>query len=48
MSNISFISEEIIFSLKNKTVVKNWIKQTIATEGKRVGGISVVFCSDDY
>jgi rRNA maturation RNase YbeY len=48
MSNISFISEEIIFSLKNKTVVKNWIKQTIATEGKRVGVISVVFCSDDY
>jgi rRNA maturation RNase YbeY len=48
MSNISFISEEIIFSLKNKTVVKNWIKQTIATEGKRVGVISVVFCNDDY
>lgn len=48
MSSISFVSEGVGFKLKNKTVVKNWIKQTIAEEQKRVGEISLVFCSDDY
>lgn len=48
MSTISFIAEQINFSMPNKMVVKKWIKETILNEQKRVGEISIVFCSDEY
>jgi rRNA maturation RNase YbeY len=48
MSNISFLAESIKFSMPDKMAVKAWIKNTISEEQKRVGEISIVFCSDDY
>lgn len=55
---IQFNSEDISFSLKNKTKLKNWIVSTIEknpprTTGsirarKKAGDISFVFCSDAF
>ena len=46
--SISFVVEQISFSLPQKMKVKQWIKNTVVEEKSRVGEISLVFCSDDY
>ena len=33
------------FTLKNKRKIKNWLKDTIVNEKKKVGEISDIFCS---
>jgi len=49
LKDISFFSEDIDFTLKDKAKVRNWIVETIKSEGfKRVGELSFVFCSDAY
>lgn len=49
LKDISFFSEDIAFTLKDKTKVRNWIGDTIKSEGfKRIGELSFVFCSDSY
>jgi len=45
---ISFSVEEIKFDLKDKMKVKKWITEIIKSDGKRVGEIGYLFCSDDY
>lgn len=48
MSTISFQAESIKFSMPDKMVVKEWIKNTVREEHKKVGEVSIVFCSDEY
>ena len=36
------------FTLKNKRKIKNWLKETIFNEKKKVGDINYVFCSKEY
>ena len=36
------------FTLKNKRKIKNWLKDTIVNEKKRVGDINYIFCSKEY
>jgi len=48
MSAINFFQEDITFSLKNKIKLRNWIKQTIASEGKKLEELNFIFCSDSY
>lgn len=48
MSAINFFQEDITFSLKNKIKLRNWIKQTIASEGKKLEELNFIFCSDAY
>lgn len=43
---ISFTSN-IPFVLKNKLLIKSWIKQVIEKEDKKLGNISYVFCNDE-
>ena len=56
---ISFNSEDIVFNLKNKTKLKNWVVSTIEKHPprssgsiragkKKAGDISFVFCSDAF
>ncbi len=45
---ISFQQEEIKFNLKNKALIKSWIKAAIAKSGRGEGGINFIFCTDDY
>ncbi len=46
--SISFNSEGISFELDQPELTHKWISETILNEGKVVGEISYVFCSDEY
>lgn len=45
---ISFFSEDISFELGDAASVEHWIQTTIQKEGKNLGEISFIFCSDSY
>lgn len=45
---ISFFSEDIMFSLKEKVKRKNWLRQIAKEEGYSIGELNYIFCSDDY
>lgn len=47
-SPIQFFSEDIDFTLKEKTHLRNWISQTVKSEGKRLRELNFIFCSDNY
>ena len=36
------------FTLKNKRKIKNWLKDTIVNEKKKVGDINYIFCSKQH
>ena len=45
---ISYNSEDIDFQLLKKTPLSNWIKKTVDIEGKTLGEVTYIFCSDEY
>ena len=45
---ISYINQDISFSLKSKRFNNTWLKAVARAEGKTLGDISIVFCSDSY
>ncbi|MBL4594053.1 MAG: rRNA maturation RNase YbeY [Flavobacteriales bacterium] len=45
---ISFLSEDISFDLECQNDIQNWIQNTISNEGKIMGEITYIFCSDEY
>ena len=45
---IHFFSEDISFILKEKNKVRNWIRNTIRSEGKKLRELNLIFCSDTY
>ena len=48
MPAISFFEEDISFKLKNKTQIRQWLKQTIRNEGFKLKELNYIFCSDAY
>ncbi|HWZ02693.1 MAG TPA: rRNA maturation RNase YbeY [Mucilaginibacter sp.] len=48
MPAIHFFEEGITFKLKQKTLVKQWITETILAEGFRLKELNYIFCSDAY
>jgi probable rRNA maturation factor len=48
MPAISFFEEDINFKLKNKTLVRQWITDTISSEGFKLKELTYIFCSDAY
>ena len=45
---IHFNSHEIKFTLKNRTVIKQWISSVIIKKKRKVGDLNFVFCSDEF
>jgi probable rRNA maturation factor len=45
---ITFHTQDIVFTLKNKTRIKKWIAQTIEMKKRKTGAIHFIFCSDSY
>ncbi len=45
---IHFHTQDIKFTLKNKTVLKHWITSIIEKKKRKSGEISFIFCSDEY
>ena len=48
MAKINFFTEDIIYTLKNKTIIKKWIESTIIEEGYRLAELNFILCSDEY
>ncbi|MBE9586506.1 rRNA maturation RNase YbeY [Mucilaginibacter sp. JRF] len=48
MPAIQFFEEDIPFKLKQKTQVRQWIKDTIEAEGYKLKELNYIFCSDSY
>jgi rRNA maturation RNase YbeY len=48
MPAISFFEEDINYKLKNKALVRQWIKETIVAEGFKLKELNYIFCSDAY
>ena len=48
MPIIHFFEEDITYKLKRKTLVRQWIAQTILAEGYKLKELNYIFCSDDY
>jgi rRNA maturation RNase YbeY len=47
-SVIHYFTEDISFVLKHKTIIKNWLKDAIASEGYALEELNFIFCSDEY
>lgn len=45
---ITFLTEDIIFGLKEKLKHKAWLKDTAKAEGFTIGELNYIFCSDAY
>jgi len=48
MPAINFFTEDTCYQLKNKLLLKRWIKATIAAEGFRLNELNYILCSDAY
>ena len=48
MPQITFFEEDIQYKLKDKTKVRQWIKDTIAAECYQLDELTYIFCSDAY
>ena len=45
---ISYFNEDINFKFKDKRLNNRWLKLVAESEIRRLGDISVIFCSDNY
>ena len=41
-------SIETKYSLKNRTLIKQWIKTVVENKGKKLGDVAYMLCDDDY
>lgn len=48
MAKISFFTEDIDYTLKHKIIIRNWITETIITEGYQLSELNFILCSDAY
>ena len=48
MPKINFFTEDINYTLKGKTSLKKWIKETIESEGYVLNELNFILCSDEY
>ena len=45
---ISYYFEDTDFIFKGKTLNNRWLKLVAESEIRRIGDISIIFCSDNY
>lgn len=45
---ITYFTQDIPFTFKSKRLTSRWLKAVAEAEGKKVGDIAVIFCSDKY
>lgn len=45
---IWFFNEDVQFALKQKRLIRNWIKNTIISEGHQLQELNYIFCSDAF
>ncbi len=45
---VSYYTEDILFNFKERRLTSRWLKFVAESELKRLGDISIIFCSDNY
>ncbi|MBB6499557.1 rRNA maturation RNase YbeY [Pedobacter cryoconitis] len=45
---IYFFLEDVKYTLKNKTLIRNWISEAVVTEGYELDELTFILCSDEY
>jgi len=45
---LRFFTEDITFSLPQKTQTRAWLKDLATREGFKIGELNYIFCSDEY
>lgn len=45
---ISYFTQDTAFKFAKKRITSSWLKDVAASEGRKIGDISVIFCSDPY
>ena len=45
---ISYYNEDIAFHFKGRTLNNRWLRMVAESEIRRVGDLSIIFCSDNY
>lgn len=45
---VSYFTEDITFPFKLKRLTSKWLKFVAHSEARRLGDISIIFCSDQY
>ena len=48
MAKINFFTEDITYTLKHKTKIRNWVAATITAEGYLLEELNFILCSDEY
>ena len=48
MAKINFFTEDIAYKLKNKTIIRKWIGDSVQAENSFLGELNFIFCSDEY
>jgi rRNA maturation RNase YbeY len=47
-NEIFFFLEETNYRIRNKSLLRNWLINSISAENKRVGELNIILCSDRY
>lgn len=47
-AKIHFFTEEITYTLKKKTAIKDWLKLAVTAEGYVLEELNFIFCPDEY
>ncbi len=45
---VNFFTEDIVYQIKNKTILKKWLKEAIKTHHFYLEELNFILCSDDY
>lgn len=48
MADVSFHSEQTVFTVSNPEQIATWLEETCRAEGKELTELGIIFCSDDY
>ena len=47
-SPINFFNEDVVFILKNKTLLRSWLTRCAFAEKKKIDALNFIFCSDPF
>lgn len=45
---VSFFTQDTDFKFKSKRLTSQWLKLVAQAESKKLGAVSIIFCSDNY
>ena len=45
---IYYHNEDVKLDIKNKLKIRQWINSVVTSEGKKLGDVNYIFCSDEY